>query len=144
MMTEKTSLLKPFQYERRIYHRNTDAAGVVYYGDYFIFFEEARAEWLRSYGFNQAVILNEFNTHILVKAVREMTFIRPARMDDIIHIECKLLSMSKIVFTIEQIARNQNGEDLVTAKIDLLSVDATSNRPKRSPAPLLERLAQEQ
>lgn len=134
-------ILESFRYQRRIYHANTDSAGVVYYGNYFIFFEEARAEWLRALGFNQAAIAKEFGTHILVKKVHEMDFKKPALMDDLIEIRCKLVASSKISFTIEQIAYNENNDVLVTAKIDLLCVDAKTSRPKRAPATLLERLS---
>jgi len=138
----ENSLLKKFEYQRRIYHRNTDSAGVVYYADYLVFFEEARAEWLRSYNFSQADIVNDFKTLILVKKIHEMNFIKPAIMDDLLVIECTLLTYSNVSFTIEQIARNLNGDSLVSAKIDLLSVDSTSMRPKRTPTTLLESLSQ--
>lgn len=135
--------LENFQYQRRIYHSNTDSAGVVYYGDYFIFFEEARAEWLRSLGFEQSEFVSEFETHILVKSVHEMNFIRPAKMDDLITIKCKLLSSSKIAFTIKQAAYNESGDELVSAKIDLLCVDSNRGRPKKTPQILLDKLAGE-
>ena len=136
-----SDILKNFRYQRRIYHANTDSAGVVYYGNYFIFFEEARAEWLRALGFHQAAIAREFDTHILVKRVHEMDFKKPALMDDLIDIDCQLLASSKVSFTIEQTAYNKSNDILVSAKIDLLCVDAKTGRPKRAPAALLERLS---
>ena len=137
----ENDVLNDFRYERRIFHANTDAAGVVYYGNYFIFFEEARAEWLRALGFDQITIANEFQTHILVKKVHEMDFKKPALMDDLIYIHCRLIASSKVSFTIEQAAMNENGDTLVSAKIDLLCIDANTKRPKRAPETLLERLA---
>lgn len=129
-----------FKYQRRIFHANTDSAGVVYYGDYFIFFEEARAEWLRGYGFNQADFVREFETAILVKSVEEMNFIKPALMDDLINIECKLISSSKVSFAVHQAAKNSDGDILVEARINLLCVDSKTNRPKRTPTALIEKL----
>ena len=134
------SVLESFKHYRRVYHSNTDSAGIVYYGDYFIFFEEARAEWLRSIGFNQSEFANEFGTHILVKSVREMNFLKPAKMDELIYIGSSLLSHTKVSFTIQQCAFNEADEELVKAQIDLLSVDSKTGRPKRTPQALLDRL----
>ena len=135
------NFLKNFKYHRRIYHSNTDSAGVVYYGDYFIFFEEARAEWLRYIGFSQSDFVSEFGIHILVKSVRDMNFLKPAKMDDLLCISCSLISHTKVSFSIQQCAYNEVGEELVKAQIDLLSVDSKTGRPKKTPIALLDRLS---
>jgi acyl-CoA thioester hydrolase len=40
-----------FVWPIRVYYEDTDAGGVVYYANYLKFFERARTEMLRSYGF---------------------------------------------------------------------------------------------
>ena len=40
----------PFHTRMRVRYAETDAAGVVYYANYLIYFEVARVEWLRALG----------------------------------------------------------------------------------------------
>ena len=44
---------RPFVWPVRVYHEDTDAAGVVYHANYLKFLERARTEWLRAAGFEQ-------------------------------------------------------------------------------------------
>lgn len=42
-----------FVWPIRVYYEDTDAGGVVYHSNYLNFFERARTEMLRSFGFEQ-------------------------------------------------------------------------------------------
>ena len=46
----------PFRFTLRVYWEDTDAGGVVFYANYLKFFERARTEWLRSFGFAQETL----------------------------------------------------------------------------------------
>ena len=43
----------PFTWPVRVYFEDTDAGGVVFYGNYLKFYERARTEWLRTLGIGQ-------------------------------------------------------------------------------------------
>ena len=43
----------------RVYYEDTDAGGVVYYANYFKFFERCRTEWMRFAGHDQSALAAE-------------------------------------------------------------------------------------
>jgi len=46
-----------FSATMRIYWEDTDAAGIVFYANYLKFFERARTEWMRGFGFGQEALV---------------------------------------------------------------------------------------
>ena len=47
-------MAEQFSWSVRVYYEDTDAGGIVYYGNYLKFMERARTEWLRSRGIDVA------------------------------------------------------------------------------------------
>lgn len=45
----------------RVYWEDTDAAGIVFYANYLKFFERARTEWLRCFGFGQEALRRDLS-----------------------------------------------------------------------------------
>ena len=72
----------PFTTEIRVRYKDTDAAGVVYYGNYLTYFEVARVEWLRALG----TPIREVEARgVLLPAVRaHVEYRRPAIVDDLL------------------------------------------------------------
>ncbi len=85
----------------RIYYDDTDAGGVVYYANYLKFAERARTEYLRTLGFENSKIRDEFGIIIVVKSV-EAEYLSPARLDDFLTIQTRLLSVKNTSFIMEQ------------------------------------------
>src|SRR5699024_2900175 len=90
---------KPFQMDIRVYYEDTDTGGVVYYANYLKFFERARTEWLRSLGLNQIKLANEENILFVVKCA-DISYSKPARLDDLINIHTTIneIRASSIMF----------------------------------------------
>jgi len=66
--------------ERRVYYHDTDHAGVVYYANYFKWFEIGRAELLRQEGISYAAL--EKNGLIAPVAEAQCTYKTPAVYDE--------------------------------------------------------------
>ncbi len=69
---------------QRVRYAETDAMGVVYYGDYFTFFEVGRVELLRSRGYSYRELENEGVLMPVVEATCK--YIKPLRFDDLVDI----------------------------------------------------------
>ena len=65
----------------RVRYAETDQAGVVYHANYLIWFEVARTELCRAYGFNYREMEKEADAFLPVTECR-VTYRQPARYDD--------------------------------------------------------------
>jgi len=70
-----------FKIKKKIYYHDTDWSGVVYYANYLKFFEEARAEHLRSKGIDLKRLAEEEGTLFAV-AEADIKYKSPARYGD--------------------------------------------------------------
>ena len=120
--------------EKRIYFHDTDAGGVVYYGRYLSFLEEARTELLDQTG----LTVKDLNDRGYLFAVRKctITYKAPARYGDIILCDAKIIRMTAAQLFFEQkIYHKKNKQLLVEAEVALacLSYDF---KPKELPQDL--------
>src|SRR3989339_162131 len=94
--------------ERQIYYHDTDAGGVVYYGNYLKFLEEARTE---------------FRERKFLYAVRKcnLTYKSPARYGDIIicTADLKKTTAAQLIFD-QKIFNKDTGKLLVEAEVSLV------------------------
>ena len=133
--------MKPgsFSWPVRVYHEDTDAAGVVYYANYLKFMERARTEWLRMLGFEQTALLRE---HSVVFVVRSMAieYLGPARFNDELIITVELVQARGSLTQIAQTARRAE-LTLVRAEVRLACVNTRSFKPVRIPKAILDKFA---
>lgn len=123
-----------FKLPLRVYYEDTDAAGVVYYANYLRFCERARTEYLRELGFEQQQLLAERCIGFVVKSVRA-EYISPARLDDQISVNTRILQLGGASMVFEQkILRG--AELLFDSSICIACVDTTRQRPTALPADL--------
>ena len=128
-----------FVWPVRVYYEDTDAGGVVYYANYLKFMERARTEWLRTRGFEQDVLIKEQD---LVFAVRSLSidYLRPARLDDLLQVRVTVseLRRASIVFeqTINRVHNNDSEDILTIGQVKVVSLAATSFKPKPIPLAL--------
>jgi acyl-CoA thioester hydrolase len=123
-----------FTFPVRVYYEDTDAAGVVYYGNYLRFMERARTEWLESLGFPLADFERE---HAVTFAVHraEVDFLLPGRLNDRLAVSveapdrgaCRLIVAQRVL---------RGAATLVKARITLACLDRVRWRAARIPAPL--------
>ena len=128
-----------FRLRLRVYWEDTDAGGVVFYANYLKFFERARTEWLRSLGVQQQA-LRDGTGAIFVVSQTQLSYLRPARLDDELDVSVELHGAGRVAFDLFQQA--WRGTELLTeGSIRIACVDAASFRPRRIPSVVLERLA---
>ena len=125
----------------RVRYAETDQMGVVYHGNYFAFFETARAESIRSMGLTYA---DMEKTGIIMPVVDvHCRYLRPARYDDLLTIRTILKELPlhhKIEFHHE--VYNEKAELLATGKITLYFMEMGTMKKTTMPQPLLEKLQQ--
>ncbi|MXZ81980.1 MAG: YbgC/FadM family acyl-CoA thioesterase [Gammaproteobacteria bacterium] len=128
------SIRVPVNYE------DTDAGGVVYYGNYLGYMERARNACLRFHGFPLTRIEKEDGMLFVVTNV-ELRYYLPARLDDELEVNLKVRQIrgARVSF-MHQVLRG--ADRLVEGEIDLATVDSRTGRPCRIPERLKAGLRQ--
>ena len=127
-----------FRHPVRVYWEDTDAGGVVFYANYLKFFERARTEWLRARGVGQQALKDETGAMFVVTDT-QVSYKRPARLDDLLDVTVQVTDAGRASFTIRQQAWC-DGRLLAEGSIRIGCVDATTLRPRRLPDPVLNRM----
>lgn len=125
----------PHQLLIRVYYEDTDAGGIVYYANYLKFLERARTEWLRDLGFEQDKLLEQ-SIGFVVKRV-EMDNHGPARFNQLLSIETKIILLKRASMVFEQTIKNADNQTLVSAQIRVACVDLDRMKPIAIPEKLL-------
>lgn len=120
----------------RVRYAETDQMGVVYYANYFVWFEVARAELLRQHGWSYREM--EENGVSLPVISAQCDYQRPARYDDEIEIRTTgvLKSPIRMEFSYEVFAASQT-DPVATGTTSHAALDR-SGRPCRLPARIRE------
>ena len=118
----------------RVYYEDTDSGGVVYHANYLRYCERARSDCLRLLGIHQSALPE------MGFVVRRMTcdFIAPARLDDLLEVETRLLAQAGARLELEQRVMREN-HTVFKASVTVALVDGRG-RPKRLPPDLAARL----
>ena len=114
-------MLKTVTMEKQIYYHDTDAGGVVYYGRYLNYLEEARTAFLIGKGLD----ISLFCEKKFLYAVRKcsVTYKSPARYGDIITCDARLLKITAAQLFFNQTVRDKaSGRILVEAEVTLVSL----------------------
>ncbi|RMG90694.1 MAG: tol-pal system-associated acyl-CoA thioesterase [Zetaproteobacteria bacterium] len=106
----------------RIYYEDTDHGGVVYYANYLKFMERARTELLRTGGFEQDRIEDEYDIMFAVTEAH-LRYLKPARFNDLIRIETRIAKVrgARILFH-QQALHLPDERLLVDAQIHVASI----------------------
>jgi acyl-CoA thioester hydrolase len=123
----------------RVRYAETDQMGVVYYAHYFVWFEVARAELLRTLGWNYREM--EEGGVLLPVIEATCTYRRPARYDDEIEVrtEGRLCSPVRMEFSYEVMVKGR-GEVVATGKTVHAATDR-DGKPSRVPERIREAFA---
>jgi len=129
-----------FRHPIRVYWEDTDAGGIVFYANYLKFFERARTEWLRSLGIQQSE-LRQRTGGVFVVSETSVRYAKPARLDDELIVTAQLERAGQASLIIAQQAFEAAGGALLAqGTIRIGWVDATTLRPGRIPAEILQAL----
>ena len=128
-----------FEIPVRVYIEDTDAGGIVFYGNYLRFFERARTDFLRSLGIEQSSTI-EVNLIFLVRHV-SLDYKLPARLDDILSVSCavKTIRPMRVVFR-QSATRSSDGANLVNGEVEVVAVSVDTLKPRALPEKLLNAL----
>jgi len=128
-----------FEIPVRVYIEDTDAGGIVFYGNYLKFFERARTDFLRSIGIEQSQTIQ----HNLIFVVRHVSvgYQEPARLDDRLAISCavKSLRRTRVIF-VQEARRQPDGALLVHAEVEVVAVTMDTLKPQAMPESLMNTL----
>ena len=111
----------------RVCYGDTDQMGVVYYGNYYTFFERGRTEMLRSAGLPY-VRLEELGCFLPV-AESHCRYLAPARYDDLLTFRSAVLEVSRVRLKVGTQVR-RDGQLLASGYVILASV-GSDGRPCR-------------
>jgi len=124
--------------EKQIYYHDTDAGGVVYYGNYLKYLEEARTEYLERRGLG----MKPFLERGLFYAVRScnITYKSPARYGDVICCDARVekLTGAQAVFH-QRVWNKANDQTLAEAEVTIVCLD-TEFKPRPIPTDMRGKL----
>jgi acyl-CoA thioester hydrolase len=115
----------------RVYFQDTDAGGVVYHANYLNFMERARTEWLRTHGYSNAGLMQEFGVVFVVRTFK-LDYLKPALLDDMLTVTAQLKDIGRSRITLLQTVQRKD-EVLTEAEVHLVCVSLESFRPVSVP-----------
>ena len=122
--------MNEFQLPVRVYVEDTDAGGIVYYGNYLKFLERARTEWFRHQGFEKPALFRD-NLMFVVHSL-SVSYLKPARLDDLLMATATVVGGGRTFFVMEQSVRR--GDDLLcAAEVKVACVSRDRMRPSVIP-----------
>jgi acyl-CoA thioester hydrolase len=120
----------------RVRYAETDKMGVVYYANYFVWFEVGRADLLRSLGWSYREM--ELAGISLPVIEAHCNYLRPARYDDEIEVKTEGRMLSPVRMEFEyQVVRTEDGTIAAEGKTVHAALDQ-SGKPCRLPARVRE------
>ncbi|MFH5924514.1 YbgC/FadM family acyl-CoA thioesterase [Roseomonas xinghualingensis] len=126
------------RYPLRVYFEDTDAGGVAYHANYLRWAERARTESLRDIGLPHHLLMERHGSLLVVRRI-EVAYLRPARLDDALVVETRVLKAGAASLEVGQdvLAADASGKDAVLArlKVGLVCVSQESLRPVPLPEP---------
>ena len=129
----------PFKYASltRVGFSDTDAQGIVYYGRYLPYFDQARVEYLRHLGLLRT---SPEETEFVMRA-NTIEYHAPARFDDLVEVFIRVSRIGNTSVTCEYEAyRAEDDVLMVTANQTLVLVDLEERRACPIADPFKERI----
>ena len=130
----------------RVYYEDTDFTGIVYHANYLRYMERGRTNYLRLIGADHRLLFEQTEVEApgFAFVVRAMSidFIKPARMDDILHVVSDPVEVKGASVTIRQ--KVLRGEELlVEAQVKVAFISGGRAKPIPKPLRIAMRADQE-
>jgi acyl-CoA thioester hydrolase len=120
-----------FQYQLRVRYGDTDQMGYVYYGNYAYYYEQARAEAIRSLGFSYKDLEE---SGIMMPITRmNIKYIKPALYDELLTIKTIVPHMPHRIIIFLYEVYNQKQELINEGETHLIFLDANTRKIKTAP-----------
>lgn len=123
----------------RVRYGETDQMGVVHHGNYALYLEMARTEWLRSLGVSYRDM--EASGTMLPVISMSLNFKKSAYYDEVIKVITKLKKLPSVKIEFDYEIFNEKGELLVEASTTLAFIDMKTKRPIKAPQYILEAIS---
>jgi acyl-CoA thioester hydrolase len=130
-----------FKYDEiqiRVRYGETDQMGVVYHGNYTLYLEMGRIEWLRKSGVSYKKM--EASGIMLPVISMSLNFKKSACYDDVINVKTQLKNTPTAKIEFEYEITDEDGKIITTATTVLAFIDMKTNRPVRAPQYILDLL----
>lgn len=122
----------------RVRYAETDQMGVVYHGNYFVWFEVGRVELMRALGFEYKLMEKDDDCHIVVVDAK-CRYLKPAKYDDILRVRTRIAeTMNRMVRYSYELFRDEDNQLLATGETTHV-VCGSNGRPKLLPQKYRER-----
>jgi acyl-CoA thioester hydrolase len=123
----------------RVYYEDTDFTGMVYHANYLRFFERGRSDHLRDAGISHQSLLDRPDPAAFTLTNVNVTYKRPAKVDDLLQIRTRYLGMDGPRIRFEQ-ACLRDGQIIAEAEITavMIHADGRLRRPIREVAEYLD------
>jgi acyl-CoA thioester hydrolase len=122
----------------RVRYGETDQMGIVYHGNYALYLEMGRIEWLRKLGISYKKM--EENGIMLPVVSMGLNYKKSAGYDDVINVKTQLKKTPSAKIEFQYEITNEKGEILVVAETTLVFLNKETNKPIRAPKYILDAL----
>ncbi|MDX1270973.1 thioesterase family protein [Bizionia paragorgiae] len=129
---------KSHEVKIKVRYAETDQMGVVHHGNYALYLEVARIEWLSALGISYKK-MEEDGIGLPVVSL-QINYKKSAYYDDVLTVKTTLAKAPSVSVEFDYEIVNNTGEIIATAKTILAFIDMTKNRPTRPPKFFLEAL----
>ena len=123
----------------RVYYEDTAFTGMVYHANYLRFFERGRSDHLRDAGISHQSLLDREDPAAFTLTNVNVSYKRPAKVDDLLHVRTRYLGMDGPRIRFEQACLR---DDQLIAEAEITAVmihaDGRLRRPIREVAEHLE------
>ena len=127
-----------YQYQLRVMYGDTDQMGHVYYANYGYYYEQARAEAIRSVGISYKEI--EASGVIMPITRMNVRYIQPAVYDELLTIKTYVPHLPNRIMVFNYEIYNEAHALINEGETHLAFIDSVSRKIKSAPAILLEKL----
>jgi acyl-CoA thioester hydrolase len=123
----------------RVRFRDTDMQGHVYFGNYFVFCDEALGAYMRAIGMPWQEMVQSGTDMFYVNATCD--YLGSAKFEEDVHIETRISKVGSSSFTSSYVIRNSTQEMLANASITSVCIDPRTREKVEVPDSFREAVA---
>jgi len=127
-------------YQRKIYYHDTDCGGIVYYGNYLKFLEEARTDVFEQLGLSVKGLAEKEDV-LFVVARQEIDYKSPASYGQVLDIRTWVEEIGRVKIWFGYEIKGPGGDLIVKARTLMVCVDG-SIKQKRIPEDIIKKLSE--
>ncbi|MCX7547453.1 thioesterase family protein [Xanthomarina sp. F1114] len=122
----------------RVRYGETDQMGVVHHGNYALYLEMGRTEWLRKKGISYKEM--EDDGVMLPVVSMSLNYKKSAGYDEVLKVKTQLKKAPSVRIEFDYEITNQAGEILIIATTVLAFIDMKTKRPIKCPDYIFEKI----